>query len=71
MPKSKIDAINGGDGIVDDCFTRVLDAWLKGEGTCDVDTLVSALRMPGVDQRRLAKEIENNKSGQQIQLYTE
>ena len=60
---SKLQGLSGGDGMVERCFTAVLAAWLNGEGTCTIDQLVYALRMPGVDQGRLAMEIDNNRSG--------
>ena len=63
VPLSKIKVISGGDGMVESCFTSVLDSWLSGEGDCSIDQLVSALQIPGVDQRRLAMEIDGNRAG--------
>ena len=64
VPYSKIKVFNGGDGMVERCFNAVLDAWLCGEGECTVDQLVSALQLPGVDQKRLAIEIDRNRAGE-------
>ena len=64
VPYSKIQGFSGGEGMVERCFTSVLAAWLDGEGTCSIDQLVSALKMPGVDQLRLAHEIDKNRHGE-------
>ena len=42
------------------CFTSVLITWLNGD-EARVEKLVEALRYPGVDHKRLAREIEGDK----------
>ena len=64
VPFSRIQGIAGGDGTVDRCFTTMLDTWLQGETAPSVDRLVSALQMPGVDQRVLALDINKNKQSE-------
>ena len=46
--------------MVDRCFTDVLNAWLNG-GDASVDKLVAALRYPGVNNGRLAGEIDRDR----------
>ena len=64
VPFSKIQGFSGGDGMVERCFTSMLAAWLDGGGTRSIDQLVYALKMPGVDQVRLADEIDKNRDGE-------
>ena len=65
VPFDRLEGFQGEGSMVERCFTEVLVAWLRGVGTsCTVEQLVSALEKPGVDQKRLAKEIERNKSGE-------
>ena len=64
VPYSKIQGFSGGDGMVERCFTSMLAAWLYGGGTHSIDQLVYALKMPGVDQVRLADEIDKNRDGE-------
>ena len=52
--------------MVDRCFTTMLDTWLQGETAPSVDQLVSALQMPGVDQRVLALDIDKNKQSEHM-----
>ena len=54
---SRIQGFSGGDGMVERCFTSMLATWLEGETAPTVERLVSALQMPGVDQRVLAMDI--------------
>ena len=58
----KLQGFNGGDGMTERCFTAVLAAWLSGEGNCSVSQLMYALKMPGVNQGKLAMEIDQNRS---------
>ena len=69
VPFSRIQGIAGGDGTVDRCFTTMLDTWLQGETAPSVDRLVSALQMPGVDQRVLALDIDKNKQSEHMSSY--
>ena len=65
VPIDRLQGFQGEASVVERCFTEILVAWLRGEGaSCTVEQLVSALRKPGVDQRRLANEIEQNKHGE-------
>jgi hypothetical protein len=65
VPIDRLKGFQGESSMVDRCFTEVLVAWLCGEGlSCTVEQLVSALGKPGVDQRRLAREIEQNRNGE-------
>lgn len=67
VPFDRLQGFHGEASMVERCFTEVLVAWLRGEGAnCTVEQLVNALGKPGVDQRRLAKEIEKNKNGKYI-----
>lgn len=69
VPYNKIQGFNGGEGMVERCFTSMLSTWLEGEISPRVDQLVSALKMPGVDQRRLAKELDQNRESKK-HLFT-
>ena len=64
VPLSRIQGIGGGDGMVDRYFTSMLATWLEGETAPTVEKLVSALQMPGVDQRVLAMDIDKNRQGE-------
>jgi hypothetical protein len=66
VPYSRIQGFAGGDGMVDRCFTMMLDTWLQGETSPSVDQLVSALQMPGVDQRVLAFDIKKNRQSEAL-----
>ena len=55
--------------LVDRCFTTMLDTWLQGETAPSVDQLVSALKMPGVDQHVLALDIDKNKQSEHMSSY--
>lgn len=66
VPYSRIQGFSGGDGMVDRYFTSMLAAWLEGETAPTIDRLVSALTMPGVDQRVLASEIDRNRQGEKL-----
>lgn len=64
VPFDRLQGFQGEASMVDRCFTNVLATWLQGGGgDCTVDQLVYALKMPGVDQGRLAREIDKNKAG--------
>ena len=52
--------------MVERCFTMMLDTWLQGETAPSVDRLVSALQMPGVDQRVLALDIDKNRKSEHM-----
>ena len=65
VPYSRIQGFSGGDGMVERCFTSMLATWLEGETAPTVERLVSALQMPGVDQRVLAMDINKNRQGEQ------
>ena len=69
VPYSTIQGLSGGDGKVDRCFTTMLATWLEGETAPTVDRLVSALQMPGVDQRVLAIEISKNRQGECVHVH--
>ena len=65
VPFDRLQGFQGEASMVERCFTEMLVAWLRGEGgSCTVEQLVKALGKPGVDQRRLAEEIEQNRSGE-------
>lgn len=65
VPYNRLQGFQGEASMVERCFTEVLVAWLRGEGSsCTVEQLACALRKPGVNQRRLAEEIEQHKSGE-------
>ena len=67
IPYGKLQGFRGGASKADRCFTGLLEAWLRGQETNDrsnaINQLVSALRMPGVDQGGLANEIDQNRDG--------
>ena len=60
VPYDRLKGLQEEDSMVDRCFIDVLGTWLNGEDAT-VENLVEALRCPGVDQKRLAKEIEGDK----------
>ena len=64
VPFNRIQGFSGGDGMVDRCFTMMLNTWLQGETAPSVDRLMSALQMPGVDQRVLALDIDKNRQSE-------
>ena len=65
VPFDRLQGFQGEASMVERCFMEVIIAWLHGEeGSCTVEQLVYALKMPGVDQGRLAREIEQSKTGE-------
>ena len=64
VPINRIQGFSGGEGMVERCFTSMLATWLEGETAPTVEKLVSALQMPGVDQRVLAMDIDENRQGE-------
>ena len=59
IPHDRLRGMRGCNSMVDNCFYDVLDMFVRNGGT--IDQLVSALRYPGVDHGRLAKEVEKDK----------
>ena len=65
VPYDRLQGFQGEASMVERCFTEVLVAWLHGEGaSCTVEQLASALGKPGVNQKRLADEIKQNRHGE-------
>ena len=58
----RLQGFQGEASLVERCFTEVLVAWLRAGGT--VEQLVNALKFPGVDQKRLANEIERDRDSE-------
>ena len=54
--------------MVERCFREVLSAWLNA-GDASVDKLAAALRFPGVNHGRLAREIEGDRLSELAEIF--
>lgn len=61
VPFDRLQGLQGDASLVDRCFTAMLATWLREGAT--VEQLIEGLMFPGVDQRRLAREMEKSKNG--------
>ena len=62
VPYDRLQGLQGDASLVERCFTTMLATWLREGGT--VEQLIEGLRFPGVDQKRLAREMEKSKDSE-------